>query len=135
MPKQTKLYFSNYFFFKSYTIIILENPGLQHISEKKLFKIGGENHKNAKNRGSFFTFLVPPLNNGTLNYPKIMEHSTEPSAEHGMFGLSLQELLKLLHLYLFNITFIMKVYVKPFYNDIQKLQKITSNVHIYNILT
>ena len=43
--------------------------------------------KNAKNRGSFLPSPVPPLNKGTLNWPKITEHSAECSAEQGMFGL------------------------------------------------
>ena len=33
--------------------------------------------------------LYPQLNKGTLNLPKITEHSAERSAEQGMFGLSL----------------------------------------------
>ena len=37
----------------------------------------------------FFTFLVPPLNKGTPNWPKITEHSVERSTVQGMFGLSL----------------------------------------------
>ena len=45
--------------------------------------------KNAKNRASFLPSPVPPLNKGTLNTPKITEHSAERSAEQGMFGLSL----------------------------------------------
>ena len=45
--------------------------------------------KNAKNRGSFLPSPVPPLNKGTGEGPKITEHSTERSAEQGMFGLSL----------------------------------------------
>ena len=43
--------------------------------------------KNAKNRGSFLPSPVPPLNKGTGEGPKIMEHSTEHSAEQEMFGL------------------------------------------------
>ena len=43
--------------------------------------------KNAKNRGSFLPSPVPPLNKGTGEGPKIMEHSAERSAEQGMFGL------------------------------------------------
>ena len=48
-----------------------------------------KNAKNAKNRGSFLPPPVPPLNKGTREGPKITEHSTERSAEQGMFGLSL----------------------------------------------
>ena len=50
-----------------------------------------KNAKNAKNRASFLPSPVPPLNKGTMNLPKIAEHSAEHSAEHfaeqGMFGL------------------------------------------------
>ena len=45
--------------------------------------------KNAKNKGSVLPSPVPPLNKGTGEGPKITEHSTERSAEQGMFGLSL----------------------------------------------
>ena len=45
--------------------------------------------KNAKYRGSFLLFPVPPLNKGTPNWPKITEHSVERSTVLGMFGLSL----------------------------------------------
>ena len=37
----------------------------------------------------FYLPLFPNLNKGTLNLPKITEHSAERSAEQGMFGLSL----------------------------------------------
>ena len=52
-------------------------------------KMEKKNQKNAKNRASFLPSPVPPLNKGTLNLPKITEHSAERSAEQGMFGLSL----------------------------------------------
>ena len=56
-------------------------------------KMEKKNQKNAKNRASFLPSPVPPLNKGTLNLPKITEHSAERSAERsaeqGMFGLSL----------------------------------------------
>ena len=48
-----------------------------------------KNAKNAKNRASFLPSPVPSLNKGTLNLPKITEHSAERSTEQGMFGLSL----------------------------------------------
>ena len=37
----------------------------------------------------FYLPLFPNLNKGTLNLPKITEHSAERSAEQGMVGLSL----------------------------------------------
>ena len=52
-------------------------------------KMEKTNQKNAKNRASFLPPPVPPLNKGTLNLPKITEHSAECSAEQGMFGLLL----------------------------------------------
>ena len=55
----------------------------------KMEKKNQKNAKNAKNRASFLPSPVPPLNKGTLNLPKITEHSAERSAEQGMFGLSL----------------------------------------------
>ena len=48
-----------------------------------------KNQKNAKNRASFLPSPVPPLNKGTLNLPKITEHSAEHSAERGTLGGSL----------------------------------------------
>ena len=54
--------------------------------EKKIREMS----KNAKYRGSFLPFPVPPLNKGLVNRPKITEHS----AEQGMFGLSLDSTFK-----------------------------------------
>ena len=48
-----------------------------------------KNQKNAKNRASFLPYPVPPLNKGTLNLPKITEHSTEHSSERGTYIVSL----------------------------------------------
>ena len=55
----------------------------------KMEKNNQKNAKNAKNKASFLPSPVCPLNKGTLNLPKITEHSVERSAEQGMFGLSL----------------------------------------------
>ena len=60
---------------------------------KKKNQKNAKNEKNAKNRGSFLPSPVPPLNKGTGECPKITEHSTERSAEEGMFGLSLTKCL------------------------------------------
>ena len=52
---------------------------------KKLSKIEKKISQKCYKLRFFFTFLVPPLNEGTPNWPKI----TERSAEQGMFSLSL----------------------------------------------
>ena len=54
---------------------------MSKMKKKKIRKMT----KMEKNRASFLPSPVPPLNKGTLNLPKITEHS----AEQGMFGLSL----------------------------------------------
>ena len=55
----------------------------------KMEKKNQKNAKNAKNRASFLLSPVPPLNKGTLNLPKITEHSTEHSTERGTYIVSL----------------------------------------------
>ena len=59
----------------------------------KMEKKNQKNAKNAKNRASFLPSPVPPLNKGTLNLPKITEHSAERSTEQGMFGLLLADII------------------------------------------